>query len=313
MITPLLTRLRDNQKEHTIPMERFYRYVGLSRQGYFQALARHQHEEQMMVCIKNQVSAYRGSKDSRAGSRDLFYNLGIKEEYHLGINKFERLMSAYGLSLKPMRTRVITTRSTKQSWNYGNLSKGLIVSGINVVVVGDLTYVDYGSERYYLFCLTDVYSARIVGWEWSRRMRAQNAHGALMMWKQLRGSRALQGCIHHTDGGSQYFSDLYLGAMEDLELQISVARNCLDNGFAEQRNGLLKHHLLTLLPPDLEGPGLVEELSKIIHNYNHKRKQAKLGWMSPVEYENYWEGRSDRPKMEMYDREQGERTRRFGF
>lgn len=122
MITPLLTRLRDNQKEHTIPMERFYRYVGLSRQGYFQALARHQHEEQMMVCIKNQVSAYRGSKDSRAGSRDLFYNLGIKEEYHLGINKFERLMSAYGLSLKPMRTRVITTRSTKQSWNYGNLS-----------------------------------------------------------------------------------------------------------------------------------------------------------------------------------------------
>ncbi|MEZ5030233.1 MAG: integrase core domain-containing protein [Saprospiraceae bacterium] len=101
--------------------------------------------------------------------------------------------------------------------------------------------------------------------------------------------------------------------MEDLELQISVARNCLDNGFAEQRNGLLKHHLLTLLPPDLEGPGLVEELSKIIHNYNHKRKQAKLGWMSPVEYENYWEGRSDRPKMEMYDREQGERTRRFGF
>ncbi|MEZ5030232.1 MAG: hypothetical protein R2787_02425 [Saprospiraceae bacterium] len=146
-----------------IPMERFYRYVGLSRQGYFQALARHQQEEQMMVCIKNQVSAYRGSKDSRAGSRDLFYNLGIKEEYHLGINKFERLMSAYGLSLKPMRTRVITTRSTKQSWNYENLSKGMIVSGINVVVVGDLTYVDYGSERYYL-CLTDVYSARIVGW-----------------------------------------------------------------------------------------------------------------------------------------------------
>lgn len=313
MIAPLLTRLRDNQSEHRVPMERFYRHVGLSRQGYFQGLARHQHQEQMMDGIKKQVKEYRGAKDSRAGSRALFFNLGIKQDYKLGVNKFERLMSAYGQSLKPLRTQVVTTRSSTQSWNYLNLCNGLIVSGISEVVVGDLTYVNYGAERYYLFCLTDVYSARIVGWEWSRRMRAENAHRALMMWKQLRGSRALHGCIHHTDGGSQYFSDLYLGSMGDLELQVSVARNCLDNGFAEQRNGLLKHHLLPLLRPDLVGPGLIEELNKIIHSYNHERKQEKLGWKSPVEYENYWVGRPDRPKMKLYDREQNERTHRFGF
>lgn len=313
MIAPLLTMLHDNQSEHGIPMERFYRHVGLSRQGYFQGVARHQHEEQMMVGIQKVVKEYRRAKDSRAGSRGLFYNLGIKQEYNLGVNKFERLMSAYGLSLKPLRTRVVTTRSATQSWNYPDLSKGLIVSDISELIVGDLTYVNYGSERYFLFCLTDVYSGRIVGWSWSRRMRAEDALIALMMWKQLRGPRSIRGCIHHTDGGSQYFSDLYLGVMGDLKLKISVARNCLDNGFAEQRNGLLKHHLLPLLPGDLVGSSLIQEVSTIIHNYNHGRKQEKLGWKSPVEYEIYWKGRPDRPIMEMYDREQNKRTRRFGF
>lgn len=313
MIAPLLTRLRARQSEHLIPMERFYEHVGLSRQGYFQALARHERQEQMMVDIKLQIKGYRKGKDSRAGSRSMYYNLGIKQAHKLGVNKFERLVSAYGLSLKPLRIRVVTTRSAKRSWNYSDLSKGLTVSGINEVVVGDLTYVNYGSERYYLFCLTEVYSARIVGWSWSTRMRAEDALVALMMWKQLRGPRAIRGCIHHTDGGSQYFSDLYLGVMGDLKLKISVARNCLDNGFAEQRNGLLKHHLLPVLPADLVGPSLTQEVSRIIDNYNHERKQEKLGWRSPEEYESHWKGRADRPKMKMYDREQKERTHRFGF
>ena len=313
MIAPLLTMLRGKQSEHGIPMERFYKQVGLSRQGYFQALIRQERQDKMMDQIKKQVKGYRGSKDSRAGSRSMYYNMGIKEDYHLGVNKFEHLMSTYGLSLKPLRIRVVTTRSTKQSWNYLNLTKGLTVSGINEVVVGDLTYVNYRSERYFLFCLTDVYSARIVGWSWSRRMRAEDALIALKMWKQLRGPGAIRGCIHHTDGGSQYFSDLYLGVMGDLKLQISVARDCLDNGFAEQRNGLFKHHLVPVLPPDLAGPNLIEEVSRIIRNYNHDRKQEKLGWKSPVEYENYWFGSTERPKMTIYDREQKKRTHRFGF
>lgn len=313
MIIPLLTRLHDKQREHAMPMERFYKYVGLSRQGYFQAKARQQQQDQMMGCIEKQVKDYRRTKDKRSGSTSLFFNLGIKQDYDLGINKFAHLMRDYGLSLKPLRTRVVTTQSTKQSWNYDNLVKDLTIRGINELVVGDLTYVIYGKDRYFLFLLTDVYSARIVGWEWSTRMRAQNALGALRMWNQLRGSQSIHGCIHHTDGGSQYFSELYLGAMKDLKLQVSVARSCLDNGFAEQRNGLMKHHLLPVLAPDLDAPRLNKELYKIIHNYNHERKQKNLGWMSPAEYENYWKEREDRPKMELYDREQNKRTERFGF
>ena len=313
MVVPLLTRLRSRQPNIGISMERFYAFVGMSRQGYYQALLRQKHQEELMDQIRKRVKEYRASKDSRAGSRTLYYNLGIKEEYGLGVNKFESMLSAHGLCLKPLRIRVVTTQSTKQSWNYPDLLKGLVISRINELVVGDLTFIIYGKDRYYLFLLTDVYSARIVGWSLSTRMRAQEALEALMKWKLLRGTEALTGCVHHTDGGSQYFSKLYMGAMEKLQLNISVARSCLDNGFAEQRNGLFKNHLLPLLDSNMYIQRLKQEVKRLIHIYNQERKQKKLGWKSPVEYETYWEGREDSPLMRMYDRDQNMRTIRFGF
>lgn len=312
MRVPLLTRLRERRGEHGIAMERFYAHAGWSRQGYFQALAAQRREEGMMERIKEQVREHRGTKDSRAGSRTLYYNLNVKEVHGIGVNRFERLMSEHGLSLRPLRIRVVTTRSVMQSWNYPDLSKGMVVCRINALVVGDLTYVDYGRDRYYLFCLTDVYSARIVGWELSRRMRAQDALQAFTAWVRLRGVRAVRRCVHHTDGGSQYFSELYLKAVQRHGLKVSVARSCLDNGFAEQRNALLKHHLLPMLGPDLDERGLLREAGRLIHSYNHERRQEKLGWRSPVEFEEHWAGRDDRPVMVVYDRDKGTTTKRYG-
>lgn len=313
MIVPLLTRLRSSQPLHGIEMKRFYGYAGISRQGYFQALGRQRAEEQMMSEIESLVEVYRRDKDKRAGSRTLYHCLDIKQRYAIGVTKFERLMKDYGLTLRPLRIRVVTTQSSRQSWNYPDRSKGLLVNGINQLVVGDLTYVSYGKDRCFLFCLTDVYSARIVGHDWSGRMRAQDAKRAFDQWVNLRGRTSLKGCIHHTDGGSQYFSDLYLEAMEQGCIRVSVARSCLDNGFAEQRNGLLKHHLVPVMKPGLNGRALQKELSRIMRVYNYERKQEKLGWKSPVEYERYWADRSDRPLLRLYDREQGTRTQRIGF
>jgi transposase InsO family protein len=267
-------------------MESLYAYLGVSRQGHYQRLQKVQAQETMMDSVEQQVEQYRRDKDQRAGSRSLFYNLGIKAQFGIGVTKFERLMSGRGLTLAPLRVRVITTQSVLQSWNYDNLANGLVVNGINQLVVGDLTYVSIGSLRFYLFCLTDVYSARLVGLWGSDRMRALEAKLALDAWISLRGRENLEGCIHHTDGGSQYFSEVYLGQLKAHHIEISVARNCLQNGFAEQRNGLLKHHLIpTRSSYNLEQ--FQSQLSNIDYFYNNLRKQQGLGWRSPVEFEAY--------------------------
>ncbi len=308
-----MTRLRATQGTHGLKMEAFYKMAQITRQGYFQALERQNQEDQLMSKIKPLVERFRKEKDSRAGSRTLYYWLKIKDRYGIGVTKFENLMSDYGLSLKPLRVRVVTTQSTKQSWNYLDLSKGRLVNGINQLVVGDLTYINYGKDRYFLFCLTDIYSARIVGHAWSERMRAQDAKEAFDRWIRSRGRRCVKGCIHHTDGGSQYFSELYLSAMQKAELQVSVAKSCLDNGFAEQRNAVVKHHLLPVMRPGLKGDALRKEFKRILQIYNQERTQQNLGWKSPADFEKYWSDKDNRPILRVYDRDQKMHTVRYGF
>ena len=295
-------RLRDKRREYGLVMEQLYLYLGITRQNLFKLIKYQSLEGQMMEQIRFEVKEYRRSKETRAGSRNLYFNLGMKEKHKIGITKFERLMSSHGLSLKPLKVHIVTTQSSCQSWNYSNLINGLEINDINQAVVGDLTYIKLGNALYYLFGLTDLYSARSVGISVSDRMRAEDAYAALQGWITLRSSVKLHQCIHHTDGGGQYFSKTYLMTLAAHKIQVSVAGNCLQNGYAEQRNGLIKHHLI----PTKETRNLSEfkdAMQEIIYFYNNERKQEGLGWQTPVEFEKHVGSlrQEDRPKMKLYD------------
>jgi putative transposase len=295
-------RLRQGRVEQGIAMEGVYRYLGVRRQTIHKRIASSAEEQEMMKKIEELARSYRREKDRRAGSRSLFYNLEVKKLFGIGVTKFEQLMSAYGMTLSPLQVRVITTQSSLQSWNYSNLIEGLEVQNINQLVVGDLTYITYSKDRYYLFCLTDVYSARIVGHCFSTRMRSSEAQSALNKWTTLREKKQLNGSIHHTDGGSQYFSRDYLKVLKEIGIQVSVAQNCLENGYAEQRNGLIKYHLIPTIKATRVGD-LAKEIDRIIDFYNSERKQNCLGWRSPVEFEQYIRMVVERPKRVIYNPE----------
>jgi transposase InsO family protein len=298
----VVTRLRDKRGQSGLCMEALYGWLGMTRQGFFQAAARQAAEAAMMGQVEAMAAAYRREKDRRAGSRSLFYNLGIKELYGIGVTKFERLMSSYGLTLAPLRVRVVTTKSDKQSWNYDNLLSGLVLDDINQAVAGDLTYIYIGSSLFYLFSLMDLYSSRIVGMWASDRQQAIDAKQALDAWAELRGPGSLAGCIHHTDGGSQYFSGMYLDAVSGLGALTSVAENCLENGYAEQLNGLVKNHFIPTVSAQELGR-LRTDIARIQHFHDFERKQEGLGWRTPVEYEAYVAGlpEDQRPKKKLYD------------
>lgn len=284
MIHPLLLKLRPTMLELKLPFSLLYKIAGISRQAHHKGLLTMTLEDEKWLVLPDLVKGYRSKYDSRAGSRSLYFNLNIKEIFGVGINQFEQKMAELGLTLRPLRTRIVTTQSSIQSWNYSNLIQGLDVVGINQVVVGDLTYVIVDVNRYYLFCLTDVYSARIVGWSLAIDMKADKALEALGMLMRVRGKPSLKNCIHHTDGGGQYFSRVYLKSLNDLCMQISRAENCLENGYAEQKNGYIKHHLL----PNVKGKTLVSvqrQVAKLIDYYNNHRKQEGLGWLSPKAFE----------------------------
>jgi len=311
MLIPLLTNIRLKIIDTNVDMQAFYRIYQISRQGYHKSMRRQNSERMMISQIGEEVNEYRLTKDRRAGSRSLFYNLGIKGKYGIGVTKFENLMSEYGYSLLPVRVKVVTTQSCCQSWNYKNLCNGLLINGINQLVVGDLTYITLGKHRYYLFCLTDYFSMRIVGYCISDKMRKQEALKALNKFIKLRGYNNLENCIHHTDGGSQYFSSDYINRLGK-KLRISVATNCLENGLAEQKNGYIKHHLIpTIHINKLHRLG--KEIERIIDFYNCERKQERLGWKTPEEIENQKICKDKIQIVRLHDHEKNIPSIRLGF
>jgi len=73
--------------------------------------------------------------------------------------------------------------------------------------VVDISYVWTREGWLYLAVVLDLYSRRVIGWAVSNRMKRDLAIRALNMAIALR--RPPEGCIHHSDRGSQYCSHDY--------------------------------------------------------------------------------------------------------
>ncbi|MGB0879406.1 MAG: transposase [Polaribacter sp.] len=171
------------------------------------------------------------------GSRVMFHHLGIQT---IGVNKFEKIVSRNGLCVVVKRKRIRTTNGCYQKSDT-NLINGLVLNKINQVIAGDITYLILEQITYYIFTLKDMYSKRIVGLYGSDTMLSKNAIKTLKQVIKLRGKN-IAGCIHHSDAGSQYKSKAYKKILKTNNISMSIAENCLQNGMAEQLNGVLKNN-----------------------------------------------------------------------
>lgn len=301
MTFPLLLHFYEGRQEHGIPMSLFFEFVGYSRQSFYKQLASGREHTEKWSELPKLVHNYRKKKDARAGSRSLYYNLNIKEKYGVGVNKFERIMAEYKLTLNPLRVRVVTTKSSMQSWNYKNLLPGRELTAICQAIAGDITYVHVAGKRHYVFTLIDLYSNRIIGYDLVDNMKSSVAESVLLTAIDLRGLEAMEGCIHLTDGAGQYFSKVYIDLITiRFKMQMSCAKSCMENGYAEQRNATIKHHFMPLIKGQTISAAR-NELKRHITFYNHERKQESLGWRCPVEFENYVKTLANPPTKKMYE------------
>lgn len=280
-------------------MQAFYRYVDVTRQAHQQWRVSDAAKQEMICSMKKDITEYRSSVDFRAGSRSCFYNLDIKRRYDVGVNKFESLVAEMGMTLPVVKVRVITTKSSALSWGYSNLISGLTITEVNRVMVGDITYLYQCGVRYYFFQYLDVFSGRVVGWSIAENMKTERAIEALKMVENCRGKECLKGLIHHTDGGGQYFSHRFIAEAEKLGIEMSRARNCLENGHAEQFNSHLKHHIMPLVK-SRSLRGIKRELKVLIDGYNN-RAQEGLSWLSPIEFEKRISSGQLTVSLKLYD------------
>ena len=150
--------------------------------------------------------------------------------------------------------------------------------------MGDITYIPLHGGRFgYLSLLMDLYSRRVVGWEYQDSMT--DALVLISLKKAIRERQPATGLIYHTDRGGQYASHSYRDVLRRASMlqSMSGVGNCYDNAFMESCFGTLKTELeLTEYADSVEA---VRELSAYLHYYNQDRRHSSLDYLTPVDFE----------------------------
>ena len=149
----------------------------------------------------------------------------------------------------------------------------------------DITEHWTGEGKVYLCAIKDVYSNRIVGYSISDRMTSQIAVNALVSAVQRRGDVA--GCVVHSDRGSQFRSRKVARvlARHDLVGSMGQVASAGDNAAMESFFSLLQKNVLDRRRWATRDQLRLAIITWIERTYHRRRRQARLGRLTPIEYE----------------------------
>ncbi|KID28370.1 integrase family protein [Prauserella sp. Am3] len=168
---------------------------------------------------------------------------------------------------------------------HGRERHRFVASRPNQLWLTDITEHKTSEGRLYLCAVKDAFSGRIVGYSIGSRMKASLAVRAVRNAVRMRGD--VNGCIVHSDRGSQFRSRKLRRELAVHNLVGSMGRvaSCGDNAAMESFYSLLQKNVL-----DRRSWATREELRIAIvtwieRTYHRRRRQARLGRLTPVEFE----------------------------
>ena len=155
----------------------------------------------------------------------------------------------------------------------------------NLVWLTDITEHATAEGKLYLCAIKDVYSNRIVGYSIDSRMKASLAVAALRNAVALRAP--LAGLIVHSDRGSQFRSKKFVRVLKAHDLRGSMGRvgACGDNAAMESFFALLQKNVLDRQRWTSRHELRLAIVSWIETSYHRKRRQRRLGKLTPIEFE----------------------------
>jgi putative transposase len=151
--------------------------------------------------------------------------------------RVQRLMAANGIRGakrrgKPWRT---TTSDPQAARRPDLVERDFTATAPNELWVADFSYLRCWEGVVFFSFVIDVYSRKVVGWQFAGHMRTTLVLDALRMALSTRERVEEVRLIHHSDRGSQYVSGDYTQILEDNDVLGSVRStgDAYDNSMAE--------------------------------------------------------------------------------
>ncbi|GGK32629.1 integrase [Nocardia camponoti] len=159
----------------------------------------------------------------------------------------------------------------------------------NQLWLTDITEHETGEGKLYLCAVKDVFSNRIVGYSIDSRMTARLAVDAVSSAVARRRAvgESVAGCVVHSDRGSQFRSRKFVRALGIAEMVGSMGRvgACGDNAAMESFFALLQRNVLDRRPWSTREELRIAIVCWIERTYHRRRRQVRLGKLTPVEFE----------------------------
>lgn len=219
------------------------------------------------------------------GSRKVHHDLLSLGE-NCAANTVAKLMQAEGLRAQVGYKRRPGKYGSKPSIVAANqLEQNFSVYAPDQVWVTDITYIRTHGGWLYLAVVIDLYARKVVGWSMHDRMHTSLVLNALLMavWRRKPACKVMI----HSDQGSQFTSQEWQDFLKDQNLEASMSRrgNCYDNAVAESFFASLKTERIRRKVYKTRQAARQDVFDYIELFYNPKRRHAKNGMLSPVEFE----------------------------
>ncbi len=155
----------------------------------------------------------------------------------------------------------------------------------NELWLSDITEHWTREGKLYICAIKDVYSNRIVGWAIDSRMKARLVVVAIEMAVARRSDVA--GCILHSDRGSQFRARKVHRALAHHGMVGSMGQvgSAGDNAAMESFFALLQRNVLDRQSWATRDDLRIEIITWIERTYHRRRRQRRLGRLTPIEYE----------------------------
>ncbi|MEO5316932.1 IS3 family transposase [Pseudarthrobacter sp. CC12] len=278
MIYPLVTDLAADG----VPVAVTCRVLGFSKQGYYRWKA-------SPVTDRDWVDAHlvNAALDIHADDPAFGYRFIADELPEKGItageNRVQRLCRDHGIWSVFSKKRGLN-RKPGPPVHDDLVERDFTAEAPNELWLTDITEHPTAEGKLYLCAVKDVYSGRIVGYSMDPRMKSSLAVAAL---ENAVRTRRPAGTVVHSDRGSQFRSRRFVETLRHHGLTGSMGRvgACADNAAMESFFSLLQKNVLDRQRWLTRQQLRLAITTWIERTYHRRRRQRRLGKLTPIEYE----------------------------
>lgn len=220
-------------------------WAGVSRSGFYEWRGRPASataERRAVLAVK--VKKVFDDSDGTYGYRRV-HRVLARQGVEAGEELVRHIMRELGLVACQPRPYRTTTKADKAAHGTPDRCAGdFTADAPGVKLVGDITYISTWQGWLYLATVIDCHTKGVVGWSMATHMKASLVVDALEM---AAGNIELaDGCIFHSDRGTQYTSTEFRKVLANYKVLPSVGRTgvCWDNALAESFFASLKNELV---------------------------------------------------------------------